>query len=203
MLSLRGSPDQRRRSGRRAADRRGRGHRGRGAGRGDAPPGGPTGSIWGAGTAPPSAAPIATNAGGLQVLRYGATRAQLLGMEAVLGTGAVVSHLGGLTEGQHRLRPGGAALRQRGHARAWSRRPGCAWSPPSPERVVALLAFRLHRRPRSTPAFLLRREPARSAVARALPRGRPRAGLPVTGAAAARSPTPIPAYLLAEVAGPA
>ncbi len=41
---------------------------------------------------------IATNAGGLQVLRYGATRAQLLGIEAVLGTGAVVSHLGGLTK---------------------------------------------------------------------------------------------------------
>jgi FAD/FMN-containing dehydrogenase len=41
---------------------------------------------------------IATNAGGLQVLRYGATRTQLLGIEAVLGTGAVVSHLGGLTK---------------------------------------------------------------------------------------------------------
>ena len=41
---------------------------------------------------------IATNAGGLQVLRYGATRAQLLGIEAVLGTGSVVSHLGGLTK---------------------------------------------------------------------------------------------------------
>ena len=41
---------------------------------------------------------IATNAGGLQVLRHGATRAQLLGIEAVLGTGGVVSHLGGLTK---------------------------------------------------------------------------------------------------------
>jgi len=39
---------------------------------------------------------VATNAGGLRVLRYGDTRAQLLGVEAVLGTGAVVSHLGGL-----------------------------------------------------------------------------------------------------------
>jgi FAD/FMN-containing dehydrogenase len=39
---------------------------------------------------------IATNAGGLRVLRHGDTRAQLLGVEAVMGTGAVVSHLGGL-----------------------------------------------------------------------------------------------------------
>jgi FAD/FMN-containing dehydrogenase len=39
---------------------------------------------------------IATNAGGLRVLRHGDTRAQLLGVEAVLGTGEVVSHLGGL-----------------------------------------------------------------------------------------------------------
>jgi FAD/FMN-containing dehydrogenase len=40
---------------------------------------------------------IATNAGGLRVLRYGDTRAQLVGIEAVLGNGRVVSHLGGLT----------------------------------------------------------------------------------------------------------
>jgi FAD/FMN-containing dehydrogenase len=39
---------------------------------------------------------VATNAGGTRVLRHGDTRAQLLGVEAVLGTGAVVSHLGGL-----------------------------------------------------------------------------------------------------------
>lgn len=41
---------------------------------------------------------VATNAGGLRVLRYGDTRAQLLGVEAVLGSGAVVSHLGGLVK---------------------------------------------------------------------------------------------------------
>jgi FAD/FMN-containing dehydrogenase len=40
---------------------------------------------------------VATNAGGLHVMRYGDTRAQLVGIEAVLGTGAVVSHLSGLT----------------------------------------------------------------------------------------------------------
>jgi FAD/FMN-containing dehydrogenase len=39
---------------------------------------------------------IGTNAGGLHMLRHGDTRAQVVGVEAVLGTGAVVSHLGGL-----------------------------------------------------------------------------------------------------------
>ncbi len=39
---------------------------------------------------------VATNAGGVRVLRYGDTRAQLVGVEAVLGRGEVVSHLGGL-----------------------------------------------------------------------------------------------------------
>ena len=41
---------------------------------------------------------VATNAGGTKVLRYGDTRAQVLGVEAVLGTGSVISHLGGLVK---------------------------------------------------------------------------------------------------------
>jgi FAD/FMN-containing dehydrogenase len=41
---------------------------------------------------------VATNAGGTHVLRYGDTRAQVIGIEAVLGTGSVVSHLGGLVK---------------------------------------------------------------------------------------------------------
>jgi FAD/FMN-containing dehydrogenase len=39
---------------------------------------------------------IATNAGGVRVLRYGDTRAHVVGLEAVLADGSVVSHLGGL-----------------------------------------------------------------------------------------------------------
>lgn len=39
---------------------------------------------------------VATNAGGERVLRHGPMRAQTLGLEAVLSTGAVLSHLGGL-----------------------------------------------------------------------------------------------------------
>ncbi len=41
---------------------------------------------------------IATNAGGTRVLRYGSMRSNVLGVEAVLGTGEVVSHLGGLVK---------------------------------------------------------------------------------------------------------
>lgn len=41
---------------------------------------------------------IATNAGGLHVLRYGSTRAQLLGIEAVTGAGEVVGDLRGLVK---------------------------------------------------------------------------------------------------------
>jgi FAD/FMN-containing dehydrogenase len=39
---------------------------------------------------------VATNAGGIRVVRHGDTRAQLLGVEAVLADGSVVAHLGGL-----------------------------------------------------------------------------------------------------------
>lgn len=39
---------------------------------------------------------VATNAGGIHMIRHGDTRAQVVGLEAVLGTGAVVSHLSGL-----------------------------------------------------------------------------------------------------------
>lgn len=41
---------------------------------------------------------VATNAGGLHVVRHGALRAQLVGVEAVLGTGAVVRRLAGLVK---------------------------------------------------------------------------------------------------------
>jgi FAD/FMN-containing dehydrogenase len=39
---------------------------------------------------------VATNAGGVRLLRYGPMRAQVAGIEAVLAGGQVVSHLGGL-----------------------------------------------------------------------------------------------------------
>lgn len=41
---------------------------------------------------------VATNAGGLNLVRYGGTREQLVGIEAVLGTGDVVRHMSGLVK---------------------------------------------------------------------------------------------------------
>lgn len=41
---------------------------------------------------------VATNAGGVHVLRYGTMRQQVLGAEAVLADGTVLSHLGGLVK---------------------------------------------------------------------------------------------------------
>jgi FAD/FMN-containing dehydrogenase len=41
---------------------------------------------------------VATNAGGIHVVRYGAMRAQVVGIEAVLGTGVTVSRLAGLVK---------------------------------------------------------------------------------------------------------
>ena len=41
---------------------------------------------------------VATNAGGLHVLRYGSMRAQVVGVEAVLADGRVVSRLSGLVK---------------------------------------------------------------------------------------------------------
>lgn len=41
---------------------------------------------------------IATNAGGMHVIRWGGTRAQVAGIEAVLADGTIIEHLGGLTK---------------------------------------------------------------------------------------------------------
>jgi FAD/FMN-containing dehydrogenase len=83
---------------------------------------------------------VATNAGGLRVLRYGDTRAQLLGVEAVLGTGAVVSHLGGLVKdntGYHLPTLLCGSEGTLGVVTAARLR----LVPPAPCRVAALLAF--------------------------------------------------------------
>ncbi len=83
---------------------------------------------------------IATNAGGLQVLRYGATRAQLLGIEAVLGTGSVVSHLGGLTKDNTGYDLGGLLCGSEGTLGVVTAA-RLRLVTPSEERAVALLAF--------------------------------------------------------------
>ena len=83
---------------------------------------------------------IATNAGGLRVLRYGDTRAQVVGVEAVLGDGSVVSHLGGLVRdnsGYHLPSLFCGSEGTLGVVTAARLR----LVPPAPQRVVALLAF--------------------------------------------------------------
>ncbi len=84
---------------------------------------------------------VATNAGGIRVLRHGDTRAQLLGVSAVLGSGETVSHMSGLVKdntGYHLPSllcgsEGTLGVLTEARLRLVRR---------SPERVVALLALR-------------------------------------------------------------
>jgi FAD/FMN-containing dehydrogenase len=142
---------------------------------------------------------VATNAGGLQVLRHGATRAQLTGMEAVLGTGAVVSHLGGLLKDNTGYDLAGLLCGSEGTLGVVTAA-RLHLVPPSPERVVALMAFP-STEDAVDAAFLLRRAlPDLQSLELFL-----RAGLDlvcrVTGVAHPFV-EPHPAFLLAEVAGP-
>ncbi len=142
---------------------------------------------------------VATNAGGLQVLRHGATRAQLTGVEAVLGTGAVVSHLGGLLKDNTGYDLAGLLCGSEGTL-------GVVTSarlrlvPPNPERVVALLAF-------SSTAdavdagFRLRRSLSELQSLELFLRAGLELVCQVTGAPRP-FPDPYPVFLLAEVAGP-
>jgi FAD/FMN-containing dehydrogenase len=83
---------------------------------------------------------IATNAGGLRMLRYGDTRAQLLGVEAVLGDGSVISHLGGLWKDNTGYDLSGLLCGSEGTLGVVTAA-RLALVPPAPERAVALLAF--------------------------------------------------------------
>jgi FAD/FMN-containing dehydrogenase len=83
---------------------------------------------------------VATNAGGLRVVRYGDTRAQLVGLEAVLGSGDVLSHLGGLVKDNTGYHWPGLVCGSEGTlAVVTSARVRLV--PPMDERAVALLAF--------------------------------------------------------------
>ncbi len=83
---------------------------------------------------------VATNAGGLQVLRHGPTRAQLVGFEAVLGTGDIVSHMGGLTKDNTGYDLGGLLCGSEGTLGVLTAA-RVRLVPVSPERVTAVLAF--------------------------------------------------------------
>jgi FAD/FMN-containing dehydrogenase len=83
---------------------------------------------------------VGTNAGGLQVLRHGPTRAQIVGCEAVLGTGDTISHMGGLIKDNTGYDLGGLLCGSEGTL-------GVVTSvrvrlvPPAPEHVTSILAF--------------------------------------------------------------
>ena len=60
---------------------------------------------------------IATNAGGVKVIRYGLTRQWVLGLQVVLASGEVLELGGALEKNNTGARPAAAVHRQRGHAR--------------------------------------------------------------------------------------
>jgi FAD/FMN-containing dehydrogenase len=82
---------------------------------------------------------VATNAGGIRVLRHGDTRRQLLGVEAVLADGSVISHLGGLEKDNTGYDLAGLLCGSEGTL-AVVTGARLRLVPPNDERVVALLA---------------------------------------------------------------
>ena len=83
---------------------------------------------------------IATNAGGLQVLRHGPTRAQLVGCEAVLGTGGTISHMRGLMKDNTGYDLAGLLCGSEGTLGVVTAVRVCL-VPSAPERVTSILAF--------------------------------------------------------------
>ena len=142
---------------------------------------------------------VATNAGGLRVLRYGPMRAQLRGIEAVLADGTVLSHLSGLVKDNTGYDYPGLLAGRRAPWRS-SPRPGSGWCP-GPATLVTVLAglpglaevHALARRAAGTVPGLLSAEFFTAAGLEVLAG---RAGLPPPLG------RPAPAYLLLEAAGP-
>ncbi|HVB91863.1 MAG TPA: FAD-binding oxidoreductase [Acidimicrobiales bacterium] len=141
---------------------------------------------------------IATNAGGLQVLRYGPTRAQLTGAEAVLGTGATISHLGGLMKDNTGYDLSGLLCGSEGTLGVVTAA-RLRLVPPAPERLVALLAFSSTGTALGAAALLRRSIPELQSLELFLQAG---LELVCTVTGMARPFTqPHAAYLLVEVAG--
>ncbi|GAB4336219.1 MAG: FAD-binding oxidoreductase [Dehalococcoidia bacterium] len=83
---------------------------------------------------------VATNAGGLHVLRYGPTRAQLVGLEVVLASGEVVSRMSGLEKDNTGYDLPGLFTGSEGTLGVVTRA-RLRLHPPEPQRVTALLAM--------------------------------------------------------------
>jgi FAD/FMN-containing dehydrogenase len=84
---------------------------------------------------------VATNAGGVHVLRWGDTRRQLRGIEAVMADGSVVSHLGGLMKDNTGYDLAGLLCGSEGTLGVITAA-RLQLSPLLPERVVALVGLR-------------------------------------------------------------
>ena len=83
---------------------------------------------------------VATNAGGMHVLRYGPMRRHVLGVEAVLADGSILSHLGGLEKDNTGYDLGGLLCGSEGTL-AVVTRVTLRLVPAFPDRVTALLAW--------------------------------------------------------------
>ena len=140
---------------------------------------------------------VATNAGGIRVLRHGATRAQVLGVEAVLGTGSVVSHLGGLVKDNTGYDLAGLLCGSEGTLGVVTAA-RLRLVADLPERSVSLLAFGSTGDALAASALLRRSLPALSACELFLDQGLQL----VCSTAGLRPPftRPYAAYLLVEVA---
>lgn len=141
---------------------------------------------------------IATNAGGIHAIRYGPTRAQVVGVTAVLANGGIVSNLSGLTAGSAGYdlaqlltgSEGTLAVITAARLRLWPDEPVAAVLLCGVTGITA--AADLHARIRAAVPGLLAAEYLDAA---ALELARGAAGLPPP------LPAAYPGYLLAEVAG--
>ncbi|MGH9007941.1 MAG: FAD-binding oxidoreductase [Acidimicrobiales bacterium] len=138
---------------------------------------------------------VATNAGGIRVLRYGDTRAQLLGVTAVFGSGQVVSNLGGLLKDNTGYHLPGLLCGSEGTLGVVTAA-RLRLVPTAPERVVALIGFGSARQAIEAASAVRRRLPPVSAIELFLESGmtlvREHTGL------ADPFDRPFPAYLLVE-----
>lgn len=143
---------------------------------------------------------IATNAGGVHTIRYGATRSQLLGVQAVLADGSVVSRLSGLAADNAGYdlaqllagSEGTLAVITAARLRLWPAEPASVTLLAGVDGIAA--AAGLHAQVRALAPGLRAAEYVEAAGVELV---RELAGLP------APPPGPAPAYLLAEVSGPA
>jgi FAD/FMN-containing dehydrogenase len=143
---------------------------------------------------------IATNAGGLHTIRYGGTRAQLLGVEAVLADGSVVSRLGGVRADNTGYdlaqllagSEGTLGVITAARLRLWPAEPHVVTVLAGVDGIEAALALLAEIRARAPGVRV-----AEYFEAAGLALVREHTGLP------APLPRAYPAYLLAEVAGPA